>query len=616
MDTNDETPDTALSRKRFLQRAGVAGAGLALGGALNRADAAPRDDQGVFDSLNVRDFGARGDGVTDDTRAFQSAIHEAEKRGGGTVLVPQNRYFLAGHLDLPAHVTLRGAGEIPDVPDDNWGSVLLAVAGEGEADGTPFITMNRASVLRGLTIFYPRQKGPIPLAYPWTVRGRGDNISIRDCLFINPYQAVDFGTYPCGRHFIENLYAHALYRGLFVDQCLDIGRVTNVHFWPFWSQDEQHFAYLRENAIAFQFGRTDWQYLSGCFSIFYKIGYHFADFGHGPGNVLLTNCGADIGTVTAQVDATQSHAGVSFVNAQMNGTLQVAPSNQGPVKFTASSFYGSGKTDSNAILAGSGRVSFDNCHFTWWDQNNNDSPALRAQSGTLGLSNCEFFGAKNHIVLEKEVRNAAIIGTHFRGAPRISNQSEGRVQFIGNTDTVPAPPAKLKRRFYSGFEANQPQPLLSRVEASAHPGAYALRIAKGGRQGNALFLHGEPTGAKPGTAYFRIFEVEIPVRAATIFRYWIRIDDLEARFCGLDLLFDGEREPGALRDITFARDLQEQRMHPAYPRGEIGKWVRIESPIGKWAANRNITAILAAHDGDGTAPFQAAFDDIEIGEAR
>lgn len=631
----------ALSRKQFLQRVGVAGAGLALGSQLDagRAQAqgaagvagakgatpggvptnigATPDESPVY-TLNVRSFGARADGKTDDTQAFQRAINEAGSRGGGSVFVPQGRYLIASHLNLPAHVTLRGVSEIPDTPDGNWVSVLLAVEGQGAANGQPFITMNRASVLKGMTIFYPEQKMPVPVAYPWTVRGIGDNISIVDCLFINPYQAIDFGTNPCGRHFIQNLYAHVLYRGLFVDQCYDIGRVTNVHFWPFASQDQKHFDWLRQNAIAFQFGRTDWEYVVDCFTIFYNIGYHFADFGHGPGNVLLLNSGADVGTITAQVDATQAWAGVSFVNAQMNGTVHVAETNEGPVKFSSCGFYCPEEDDNNAIIEGSGRVSFDNCHFTWWDQKNRDEPSLRVKSGNLGVSNCEFFGAKNHIVLESDVRSATIVGTHFRGAPRITNHSKGQVHLIGNTDTVPPPPVKLNRRFFNGFETGQTQPMLNRVEVSAHPGEYSLHLAGGGRTGNALFIKGNQTDkAKgPGTAYFRIFEVKVPIRADTIFRYWIHANDAEGRFCGIDLVFDGAKAPMSLREITTAKDLEGQRMHPAYQRGDVGQWVRIESPIGKWAAGRTITAILAAHDGANNAPFETAFDDIEIGEPQ
>jgi hypothetical protein len=63
------------------------------------------------DLFSVRDFGAKGDGKTDDTTAFQKALDAAGQAGGGVVFAPRGNYFFAGHLDVPRAVTLKGLWE-------------------------------------------------------------------------------------------------------------------------------------------------------------------------------------------------------------------------------------------------------------------------------------------------------------------------------------------------------------------------------------------------------------------------------------------------------------------------------------------------------------------------
>ncbi|HID06870.1 MAG TPA: hypothetical protein EYP10_06950, partial [Armatimonadetes bacterium] len=84
-----------------------------------------REPQTVID---VTKFGANGDDVADDTDALKAALDEAKRRGGAIVVLPRGRLFITEAIEIPPHVTLRGAGReltaicIPDVdePPSAW----------------------------------------------------------------------------------------------------------------------------------------------------------------------------------------------------------------------------------------------------------------------------------------------------------------------------------------------------------------------------------------------------------------------------------------------------------------------------------------------------------------
>ncbi len=64
----------------------------------------------AIDVYNVRDYGATGDGVTDDIVAIQAAITAATSAGGGTILLPEGHYKTSATLNLGNGVILRGEG--------------------------------------------------------------------------------------------------------------------------------------------------------------------------------------------------------------------------------------------------------------------------------------------------------------------------------------------------------------------------------------------------------------------------------------------------------------------------------------------------------------------------
>lgn len=58
--------------------------------------------------FNVRDFGAVGNGLEDDTPSVQSALAQARANGGGIVYFPRGRYLMTTPLEIPRFTVLRG----------------------------------------------------------------------------------------------------------------------------------------------------------------------------------------------------------------------------------------------------------------------------------------------------------------------------------------------------------------------------------------------------------------------------------------------------------------------------------------------------------------------------
>ncbi len=60
--------------------------------------------------LNVKDYGAVGDGVTDDSAAIQNCLNLANANGGGTVYLPVGIFMVASQLTIYGHTLFLGSG--------------------------------------------------------------------------------------------------------------------------------------------------------------------------------------------------------------------------------------------------------------------------------------------------------------------------------------------------------------------------------------------------------------------------------------------------------------------------------------------------------------------------
>ncbi len=403
---------------------------------------------------SVIDHGAIADGATDCTTAFQRALDAAAAAGGGVVDVPAGRYALSGVLRIPAYVRLQGvtAGHAPS--SDAAGSVLLTTAGHGEPDGPPFITLDGDNAaVAGFTIVYPRsdprQVPPVP--YPPAIGNtpNASNVAVLDMNVWNAYEGVRL--VQAGRHLIRNLHGYPTRRGLFVDRCWDVGRVEQCHFWPysisaFELTDAAAWKRVRDwvatHATAFEFARTDWEYVTGTFCYGYRIGYHLSVRTQGPGCGAMTNIGADCSEYGIYADDIQP-SGWMISNGEFHGRagsttavgVEIAPGCNGRLSLANCTFFGLW----DAVIrmrAPKGDLMLNGCHLLNWDVGLRGTPAAQLMAGRALIANCQFGQGEYHVAVSSAVRQVSLQANQADGAFRVKNQAGSRLTAANNTGSV------------------------------------------------------------------------------------------------------------------------------------------------------------------------------------
>lgn len=397
------------------------------------------------DTFSVLDFGAKADGKTDDTAAFQKALDAAGQAGGGVVQAPRGNYFFAGHLNVPSAVTLKGIWEsvpahngirnpgLPKPTED--GTTLLVTADAGTEDAPPFITLNHNSTLKGVVIYYPEQNVDAePKPYPYAIAMRGKNPAVLAVELLNPYNGIDASQNE--RHLIRDVHGQPLRRGIFVDAIYDIGRIENVHFNPWWSLKPKLFEWQQQHGEAFIFGKSDWQYVFNTFCFGYGVGYKFIRTQTGDCNGNFLGIGADDCFTALEVEQC-SRIGLLISNGEFVSfhgpdptMIRVGPNNSGSVRFVNSAFWG--PCNQIAKIAGKGTVGFGDCTFVQWDRRQEGRAALQVEGGNVLVRGCEFQENKPQIELGSGVQRAVITDNLMHGPSRIINNSKGNIVIANN----------------------------------------------------------------------------------------------------------------------------------------------------------------------------------------
>ena len=260
-----------------------------------------RTDAAAFYNVAGPDFGAKGDGKSDDTAAIQKALKTAGEQGGGTVFLPNGEYKITAPLEVPSGVELRGTFGIGHTRDDHTRCRLSLYSGKNTdhpATAAAGITLQESAGIRGFSIFHPDQyfdpKTKTIVPYPFAIRGAGSGVWIVDVALVDAYQGIDFGLRRCDNFLVRGVWGTAFEQGLVVGGGSRGGCLERVAFtfalafshldsdlpWDriFTSRTAKLF---QDHSTAYSFGHCSNVNTWGLVSFNSRIGMRFFDDGKG-----------------------------------------------------------------------------------------------------------------------------------------------------------------------------------------------------------------------------------------------------------------------------------------------------------------------------------------------
>ena len=308
---------------------------------------------------------------TDAAPALQAVIDQVSQTGGGTVFLPVGTYTIASHVIVHEGVTLRGDRSASDAARS---TLLRITVDKGNEDALAAFSLERGSGLIGLTFWYPEQRLPDPIPYPWTVKNAAmpanDNQTVEDCTFVNSWKAICIGPDGNELHTFRNLNICALKTGISIDSTTDIGRLTEIEVSPqVWSASGFAGApdvaavrayLLSHDTLALDIGRSDWEYIWRLKVDGYRRGLVFRKGVRGTTNAVMAESDLS-GCGTALEVSALNQVGFSAYRCTFAGAAHAflgAESFDAVVQFHTCRFNGA------VVQQGAGVATFQACDLT------------------------------------------------------------------------------------------------------------------------------------------------------------------------------------------------------------------------------------------------------------
>ena len=381
----------------------------------------------VVTATTPQDYGAVGDGITDDSAAFQAAInavYNSGGRGGGVVYVPAGTYAFYTNINLLTGVTLHGDWQ-------DWtkgtnglvGTTFKVYQGAGSTNGSAFLNVQSSASLWGVNIWYPNQDPNNITQYPFSIRLGSDSV-LRNIVLVNPYLGVQVQGET--KWILSTLIGSPLSLGFVADNCADVCQSEDVRFSPaVWPASKLPGApaangppatWMRTNATAMRLLRLDGMgnmktEISG-----FKSGIEFDASVNGSASSCfyeghVTNCGIALNLTDAQQSAIPQ-----FANFTLAGDVAISHTNTASdvnVQFKDCNITGySGVAVQVAGNSWQSAMDFMNCNIT--------GTLLANGPGIVNMISCTL-NASTQCVMNATVTRTAFTGCTFNPATNIVN---------------------------------------------------------------------------------------------------------------------------------------------------------------------------------------------------
>jgi hypothetical protein len=404
-------------------------------------------NEAIVAACTPQDYGAKGDGVTDDTAAFQDAANAVSALDGGAIYIPPATYAFYTNLSIPTGVTLHGDWQ--DWTTNSTGAVgtiFKVYYGAGQTNAAPFIFLNGSTALKGVSIWYPNQNPASITGYPFTIVLYGDCV-VQNVVLVNSYQGIQVTAATSGaKHILSTVIGSPLYKGIDLDMIADISHCEDIRFSPdVWpasklpgapAPGDPYAAWMRANGTAMRILRVDGEV---CMNLYFS-GYHVG---------IEAN------------SSTNGVPGATFYNGSVSNcaTALLAQDMSGQSGLQFTSFTLDGDTAVNRTTnSDDATVGFDNCQITgrsglavystgsdWHSwmafQNCTINGTLQLDAGVFNVVNSTLTvpAGSNHCILNPNAVRAAFTGCDFSPARSIANSGSTNRVVIDGRHTIPNP---------------------------------------------------------------------------------------------------------------------------------------------------------------------------------